>query len=285
LNLVAKRLNSGASDGRFDLSRVRTLICGGEPIHPRTARAFLEATEPFGFRPGALFPSYGLAECTVLVTAKSGLHVSPWPASTESDREDSSDAAFMMPAGAISVNLGKPALGTEIRVRAASGSLAAEGAIGEIEVKSASSMAGYFDEPLATARVLQEGWVRTGDLGFVLDGDLHCVGRAKEVIIVAGKNLVAPELERTIASAVDIELTRIACFASFAEAEGLCVVFESRTAEVAELARVISSACFDNFGITPADVIGVPIGALPKTTSGKVRRLALAEAYRAGEIS
>lgn len=268
LSLVLRRLPP-EPPADICLADVKSIICGGEPIDAATARRFTTALSRLGLRPQAFHPSYGLAECTVLVTANPGVRVTQEP----------------VPGSAARISLGRPVRGAEIRIADSSGGPAPDGSVGQIEIRSPSMMAGYFAAPDATAAIIKHGWLATGDLGFVKDGELFCVGRIKDVIIVAGRNLIAPDVDSVLSRHVGIDPSRIACFANSGHAEQLYVVFEERHARsVTATEQRIRSACFDHFGVTPADVFAVPVGTLPKTSSGKLQRSRLAEMFRNGDL-
>lgn len=281
LQLVARRLST-AREAKFQLADVKSIICGGEPIHPKTAQAFLEAMLPFGLRSAAFRPSYGMAEATVLIASAEGLTVR----ASRTVAAKSVEQETMSNGGSFGyVCLGKPVRNTQLRIRGSDGRQAEDGIVGDIEVSTASMMKGYFEQPDATAKVLKDGWLSTGDLGFMVDGELHCVGRTKDVLIVGGRNLLASDVDRAISEALSLDVSRLACFGSFnTGTENLCVAIESREADFGKVAAAVNRACFVTFGVTPHDVIAVAIGALPKTTSGKIRRAALADLHSRGVL-
>lgn len=280
LALVLRRLRAGECRD-LDLHDVKTIICGGEPIDVAIANCFVEALQPLGLGREALHPSYGLAECTVLVAARAGVHAAmPRDERTGSRLECAPDVCAPV------VSLGTAVHATEIRITDASGAPVPAGQVGHVGVRSASCMRGYFGDAAATAAAINGEWLATGDLGFMRDGELYCVGRTKDVIIVAGRNLMAPEIDHCLSRALAIELSRIACFSWTDGTEQLGIAFEERHASVAEqLAASIRSTCFAQFGVLPALVVALPIGSLPKTTSGKIRRAAIARAYAGGSLA
>jgi acyl-CoA synthetase (AMP-forming)/AMP-acid ligase II len=156
-----------------------------------------------------------------------------------------------------------------------------------IELKSVSLMRGYFNDDVATHSCISEnGWLRTGDLGFLSQEELYCLGRQKDVLIVAGRNVIAPEIDHLLSEAVGMEGSRIACFGYLVEGvEHLAISFEERNLERATaIAARLRTACFNQFGLSTVEMLAVPVGALPRTTSGKIRRRYLAELYRNGAL-
>lgn len=243
-----------------DLSSMRVAINGGEPVDCDGFAKFAEVMAPFGFRAGALAPSYGLAESTCAVTlpaAGVGLNIA-----TVSDASGTHDYPV----------LGEAVPGMEVRVLPSDRySQNADREIGEIEIRGASMMDGY----LGQAPIDRDGWFPTGDLGFFDDGGLVVCGRAKEIISIAGRNIFPTEIELI---AAQVSGVRQGCVVALGTGErsarpGLVVAAEFRgeneTEARTEVIQRIASVC----GIVPADVVFMTPGSLPRTSSGKLRRL------------
>lgn len=275
LALVLRRLRK-REHLQLDLRAVKTIICGGEPIGQRIAAEFVGNLTRHGLEPNALFPAYGLAECTVLVAARAGL-----ACSSPAGLADAAPTSL-----APSVNLGTAVQGVTVQIVDPEGRTLPDGAIGRIQVRSVSVMRGYFENALATASVLADGWLDTGDLGFMERGELHCVGRTKDVIIIAGRNLLAPEIDLLLCEALQIEPSRLACFTvDGSDTEQLVVALEERSWRAAQpLVERIRNTCFEQFGAGDTAVVVVPVGALPKTSSGKIRRQQLSESFANGQL-
>jgi long-chain-fatty-acid--[acyl-carrier-protein] ligase len=246
-----------------DLGRVRFTINGGEPVDCAGMQRFADALRPFGFDAGALAPSYGLAESTCAVTIPApgrGLVYDEIPAGTA----DSEPQRHAM--------LGDAIPGMEIRVNPASvHSAEVPGRdVGEIEIRGTSMMSGYLgDTPLEPG-----AWFPTGDLGYLTDDGLVVCGRAKEIITVAGRNVFPAEIERVAAEIRGVrEGAVVAVGADDAARPGLVITAEFRGPDEAgarsELVAKVASEC----GIVPANVVFVRPGSLPRTSSGKLRRL------------
>jgi acyl-CoA synthetase (AMP-forming)/AMP-acid ligase II len=274
---IATRLARKAEARELDLSALRCAMIGAEPIAPHVLRDFAGAFAPCGFRPQAFFPVYGLAEATVAVTFPTPL------GETHIDRVDRSVLerdGRAAPAGdgldALElVGVGHPLPSTELRI-VRDGERAGERIEGELHVRTASLMDGYYGEPEATGEAIRDGWLATGDLGYVAGGSLFVTGRAKDLIIKGGHNLMPAPIEE-IAGAVDG--VRAGCVAavgvpSVARATELVVVVaETKVAEEEhpQLARRVREALRLR-GIAVDEVRLVVPGAIPRTTSGKVRR-------------
>jgi long-chain-fatty-acid--[acyl-carrier-protein] ligase len=243
-----------------DLSAMRVAINGGESVDCDGFARFAEAMAPFGFRAGALAPSYGLAESTCAVTLPApgvGLDIA-----TVTD----ASGAHSYPV------LGTAVPGMEVRVLTSERySENADREIGEIEIRGTSMMDGYLGHP----PIDRGDWFPTGDLGFFDQGGLVVCGRAKEIISIAGRNIFPTEIELI---AAQVSGVRQGCVVALGTGErsarpGLVVAAEFRgeneTEARTEVIQRIASVC----GIVPADVVFMSPGSLPRTSSGKLRRL------------
>ena len=247
-----------------DLGRVRVSINGGEPIDCTAMERYADALSKFGFDAGALAPSYGLAESTCAVTIPAAgtglLYDETTSATTDSDPRRHAI-------------LGAPIPGMEIRIGAAS-ELAAEVSgrdVGEIEIRGTSMMSGYLgDTPLQP-----DAWFPTGDLGYLTDDGLVICGRAKEIITIAGRNVFPAEIERVAAEIRGVREGAVVAVGTDDDStrQGLVITAEFRGPDEAgarsELVAKVASEC----GIVPANVVFVRPGTLPRTSSGKLRRL------------
>jgi fatty-acyl-CoA synthase len=287
---ICLRLADRARALGLDLSSWECAMVGAEPISPGLLRRFAAAFAPLGFREGAFFPVYGLAEATVAVT---------FPTPGTPPRVDVIDRAALEREGRAAplaahrraqamelTGVGRPIPGTEVKVVDDQGRAVDERVVGHIRVRSDSLMAGYADAPEATAEVIVDGWLRTGDLGYVADGDLFVTGRVKELIITGGQNLVPSVIEEIVGEDPDV---RSGCVAAVGvwyanlETEQIVVVCETRLDRerrgllAARVRERLRSA-----GIPVDRVIPVGPGLLPRTTSGKLRRAALRETLASG---
>jgi acyl-CoA synthetase (AMP-forming)/AMP-acid ligase II len=272
----------------LDLGSWRCAMVGAEPIPPRVLRDFAQAFAPVGFRANAFFPVYGLAEATVAVT---------FPRLEAPTRFDCIDRAALERTGkaipAVSAQgepaphtreltgLGRPIPHTMLRIVDDTGRELPERAEGEIQVRSATLMEGYHQDPEATAAVLADGWLKTGDLGYLADGELFVTGRKKDLIIKGGHNLAPAHLE---AITDTVEGVRPGCVAAVGvpcpqrATELVYLVAETRqpTQEHASLRHRIREA-LKAHGINVDQVLLVAPQTLLRTTSGKLRRRAMSE--------
>jgi 1-acyl-sn-glycerol-3-phosphate acyltransferase len=295
--LAARKVDDEDLDG-VDLSSWRLALNGAESVSPATLRRFSARFARFGFRPQALMPVYGLAENAV------GLAFPPLergPRIERIDRDqlsrrrraepvtgDAGGEEGADPAALEVVSCGLPLPGHEIRIVDGQGREREPRAEGEIEFRGPSATAGYYSAPDKTRALFDDGWLRTGDLGFIADGELFVTGRSKDLLIHAGRNLYPQELEDLIG---DIEGIRKGCVAVFGGpgngTEKLIVVAETREADPArqqELRRLIDQATISLIDIAPDEVVLAPPHAVQKTSSGKIRRSSTRELYLRGRI-
>jgi amino acid adenylation domain-containing protein len=295
----------------LDLSSWRLAYTGAEPVRAETLRLFARRFERCGFRARALSPTYGLAEATLFVSAGApGAGVTELPVS----RARLADNAAL-PTGAgpapenvgVLVSCGFPRGGTEIRiVPPETGRSAPEGTVGEIWVSGPSVSEGYWQRHETNRAIFGatvEGsdlhFLRTGDLGFLLDGNLYVAGRLKDLIIIAGRNYHPPDVEHLVAQSHPTLLGQ-ASTAFGVERDGaevLVVVCEvSRAtwhlledpAKGRDLHRQIADAVEEAIGremeLPVNEFVLLPIGRIPRTTSGKVRRAEVKRLFEADQI-
>ena len=250
MDLVAARLRR-ASDLRLD--SVRGCVVGSEPIRASTLASFAKKLTPFGFSELALMPAYGLAEVTV---AASMTRVdAPWRSVELPSLSESGTAEY--------VSLGPPLPGTQVRI-----SPGHDHRIGTIEIRSPSVMTGYIGEILAP--FTPDGWLRTRDIGSLVDGEVVVLGREDDVVFVGGVKLFATDIERIVAEVVRISPGRVAVLPD--GAERFSIAIESRQADIDRLYATVREHLLRQVGFAPARMVVVPPGALPRTTSGKLRR-------------
>ncbi|MGV9889598.1 fatty acyl-AMP ligase [Streptomyces sp. NPDC003395] len=280
----------------LDLSGWRVAVTGGEPVAAATGRSFTERFAPAGFRPEALTPCYGLAEATLLV---SGGCLETVPAARAVDGEALERHQLREPragrAPRTLVACGRP-YGSEVRiVDPESLRTVADGGIGEIWVRGAGVAGGYWRDRTATAEVFdavtadgEGGFLRTGDLGTLLDGRLHVTGRLKDVIVVGGRNLYPQDLEHAVQQISALFGTGTA-FSVPGERERVVMVQELRThkrydLDLDGLAGDVERCLAEEFGISVDGVLLVRPGTIRRTTSGKVERAATRRLFLNGRL-
>jgi fatty-acyl-CoA synthase len=288
---ICMGLANRAREAELDLSAWEVAMIGAEPISPELLRRFSDKFAPCGFRAEAFFPVYGLAEATVAVTFPEKL------APTVVDRVDRAlleREGRAVPCeegpGALELTgVGRPIPHTEVRLVDEQDRPVPERTMGELLVRSATLMEGYYREPKLTAAAVQEGWLRTGDLGYQANGGYFIAGRKKELIIKGGHNLIPSILEEL---ASEVEGVRAGCVAAVGvrseqrQTELAYVLAETKLeAEALGLLGERIRERLRAHGIAIDHVLLVPPGTLPKTTSGKMKRKAISEAISAGELT
>lgn len=294
-DLCAKSISEeDASD--LDLSRWTQAFCGAEMIHPEVLRRFTDRFAPHGMRPEAITPCYGLAESTLIV---SGKRKSALPLYMAFDR-DSLDAGKIVPAGNGSPSpLELSACGqvcSEYNVRIVcphSLRECDESTVGEIWVSGPSVAGGYWKKARETEAAFgavlpgsPQRFLRTGDLGFLSGGQLFVAGRIKDLVVISGVNHYPEDLENTARLALDGSRSA-AAFSITGEKEELMVIileWSGKAQPGEEKLRDIKAKVAAMHGVIPHDVILVRTGAIPRTTSGKIRRSATRELYLVGKL-
>jgi acyl-CoA synthetase (AMP-forming)/AMP-acid ligase II/acyl carrier protein len=273
-----------AERAALDLSSLRIAFCGAEPVRPATLVRFAEAFAPSGFAANALLPCYGLAEATLLVAAAE-------PGAGPRVRTSPNVGRALVSCGAVHGAFEVAIVDPERRTRAS------DGATGEIWLRGPSVAREYFGDETATretfgGRIAGEGgapYLRTGDLGFVEDGELFVAGRRKAMIVVQGRNVFLQDVEHD-ASRAHPALTKAAAFAERDGDEALVVLCEvareqrRNTAALDEALDLVHAAIVANHDCSPAEIVLVESGSITQTTSGKVVRGACREAWRAGSL-
>ena len=279
----------------LDLSSWVTALNGAEAVAPSVLRAFEARYAPLGLRPGVLTPVYGLSEAALAVTFSALGR--PWR-SARFDREAlaAEGRALPDPAGREIVSVGRPVPGFELRIVDTMGDEAGAdlpaGRVGRVWARGPSLMAGYLGDPAGTARALREGWLDTGDLGFLDGGELFLTGRAKDVVILRGRNHAPEEIERAV-DVLPAVRTGCAVAASWlpegAEGERLALLVEARRdaapEQVAALPEDCRTAVLGATGLAVDAVEVLAPGTLPRTSSGKLRRQEALRLWLAGELS
>jgi fatty-acyl-CoA synthase len=268
----------------LDLSRVRIALNGAEPVDARTVAGLVEAGERHGLRAGAVFPAFGMAEVCIGGT---------FPEPLSGLRTDDVDGRvleterYAAPAepGASGVKrlarLGRPVPGLEVRIAdPADGRPCGEREVGEVQIRGTSVTSGYYGRPDATAAAFDGDWLRTGDLGYLVDGELVVCGRIKDVIIVAGRNVFPEDVERSVAEIEGVRAGNVIAFGvEGRRREGLVVVAEARADDTAAVRDEVAARVRSVVGLAAADVVLVEPGSLPKTSSGKLQRSLCRDRY------
>jgi fatty-acyl-CoA synthase len=289
-SLCVTRVADAEMEGA-DLSGWRTALNGAEPVAPSVLRAFRDRFARWGFRREALTPVYGLSEAALAVTF-SDLD-RPFRG-RRFDREGLSQdgVARETARGREIVSVGRAVPGFDLRIVDAAGRDLAEGEVGRVWARGPSLMDGYLGDPRATARALRHGWLDTGDLGFLLEGELYLTGRAKEVVILRGRNYAPDEIERAVEGVAGVR-SGCAVAASWlpedAPGEVLALFVETSRAATAGERQALPEACraavLGATGLAVDQVVALAPGTLPRTSSGKLRRGETLRLHLEGELT
>jgi 1-acyl-sn-glycerol-3-phosphate acyltransferase len=291
--LCVKKIPDAALEG-LDLSSWRCALNGAEPVNPDTLERFTRRFARYGFKREALMPVYGLAENSVALGFPP---VGRGPvvdrvAREAFERERRADPASESDARALRfVSVGRPLPEHEVRIVDEEGQDVPERKVGRLVFRGPSMTSGYFKKPEATAAMtLAGGWLDSGDLAYRAGDEIYLAGRSKDLIIKAGRNLVPQEIEE-IAS--QVEGVRKGCVVAVGvtnaqtATESLVVVAETRETDPQARDRIVASVTdrvSAAVGVPPDDVVLVPPGAVPKTSSGKIRRAATKDLYASGGL-
>ena len=293
-DLCAHRIRDEEIEG-LDLSAARALLNGSEAVHPESLERFVRRFAPYGLRREALMPVYGLAECSV------GLAAPPrrrGPRTDVIDRRVFQETGVARPVSADTgaatltvVACGRPLPAHEIRVADDDGTPLPDRHRGRVQFRGPSATQGYYRNESATqALFTPDGWLETGDLGYLVDGEIYLSGRVKDLIIKGGRNLQPHEAEEAAAGVDGIRKGCVAAFGVLEPARGterFVVVAETRETDGAtrrRLEQAVIEAVTSQVGMPPDTVTLAAPGAVLKTSSGKIRRGATRDAYLAGRL-
>ena len=294
-DICSRRMSSQSrAEDRFDLSRWRIAGNGADMIRPDVMQAFVDCFAPAGFKASAFCPSYGLAEATLAVSLMppgEGIRLelveenelSGGPSEAPSDDEDRPKRFRAI------VNCGRPVTGMEVEIRGDDGAILPDRGIGKVFVRGASVMHSYFRDEESTKAVLSDdGWLDTGDMGYMSKGYIFIVGRAKDMIIINGRNHWPQDIEWAVEQLPGFKSGDIAAFAITGPSgeETPAVLVHCRVSdneergklrdEIRERVRAIT-------GISPVVEL-IPPRTLPRTSSGKLSRTKARNLYLSGEI-
>ena len=272
----------------IDLSHWRIAFNGAEPIDPNGIKRFTERFARWGFKPEAMTPGYGLAEAGLAVSFSHPLEP---PRVTEFDAQVLSDSRRATPGpGRKIVSVGKPVPGLVVEVQDEEGREVAPGTVGTIMVQGPSVTPGYYNDPELSRRIIRNGWLDTGDLGFIHDGDLHVSGRVKDLIIIRGRNYAPQQIEHLVAGVEGLRIASTAAVGCPYEGEGeQLVVLAERDAAATrpdeEIEADMRQRITSGSNLIPRDIRIVEPGTLPRTASGKLRRSEVLRLYQAGTLA
>jgi acyl-CoA synthetase (AMP-forming)/AMP-acid ligase II len=275
--LSARRCTNAELAG-LDLSSFRVILSGAEPIIPTTIRTFFQRFEMTGIPSDAFMAAYGLAESCVGVACEqpgTGL-VTDF---IDPDALNAAEPRAIPAQGHVAIEvvcLGRAFPGAGVVVRDANGQLLPDRTVGEIYVTGPSVMTGYLHHPEATAETIRNGELKTGDLGYMVDGRMFLVGRKKHMLIVRGRNYYAEAIEAIVERVPGVRKGNAVAFGVFDERRGtdqLWIACETREKDKAKLETAIAELVSEEIGLMPARICLLKPNQLPKTSSGKKQRL------------
>ena len=273
----------------LDLGRMRVMLSGAEPVDPDAVEIFVREAARFGFRSGAVFPAFGMAEVAIAgtfpepgrgmvcdVVDRARLERDRIAAPVGTDPDDMTSRRLP--------RLGRCVPGLEMRiVHADTGEALAERRVGELELRGTSVTPGYYKRDDATGALFRDGWLRTGDLGYLVEGELVLCGRIKDVIIVGGRNIFPEDIERAIGVVPGVRAGNVIAFGveGYKGRESIVVVAETKAdpTDLDALRHAIHERTTEVAGLPPRDIMLVRAGTLPKTSSGKLQRSLCRDRY------
>jgi fatty-acyl-CoA synthase len=271
----------------LDLSSWRVAGCGAEPIRPDTLQAFADRFKSAGFRASSFVPSYGLAEHSLAVSlSRNGMLVDRVDAA-RLGRESIAVPVLNGSAAIRIVACGAAFPGHEIQITDDEGAAVPDRHVGHIVARGPSVMQGYFENSAATEETLRDGWLDTGDLGYMANGSLFVCGRTKDVIIRQGRKYHPPDLESAIA---DVDGIRPSCVVVFGvnrvdQADEVVAVLEARASLApGDVVDSVRRRVRETSGLELDRIVVTPPGTIPRTTSGKVRRAETRARLEAGTL-
>jgi fatty-acyl-CoA synthase len=273
----------------LDLSCLRVLGCGAEPINPKTMEKFIAAFEPCGLQTNAIMPCYGMAEATLAIAFD---HLHRPVKKLVIDRQAYETQNIALPVNGDDhkkkfelVSCGRTFAGHEIRILDDDGRHLPEGKVGEIVFRGPSVTPGYFQNPEASNQLLKGGWLHTGDLGFILHGDLYISGRQKDLVIINGRNYPPQAIEWVAEEVAGIRKGSVVAFSVDGDStERLIIIAETTLTENANLAQTVTEQIRAAFGLTVDKVVLVGKGSIPKTSSGKLQRRRTKALFEGGQL-
>jgi fatty-acyl-CoA synthase len=273
----------------LDLSPLRIALNGAEPVDPASVERFVAAAGEHGMRPGAVFPAFGMAELMIAGTfpvPMAGLQVDAVDSRVlETERYGAPVVAGGDGTRSLA-KLGRPVQGLEVRIAdPETGSLRLEREVGELQIRGTSVTPGYYNRPDLNAELFADGWLRTGDLAYLVDGELVMCGRIKDLIIVGGRNVFPEDVERAVGDCEGVRAGNVIAFGVHAGGkEGVVVVAETKHADAASTRQSVADRVRSAIGLPAKDIVLVAPGSLPKTSSGKLQRSLCRDRYHGGDL-
>ncbi|MGH9138615.1 MAG: fatty acyl-AMP ligase [Acidimicrobiales bacterium] len=269
----------------IDLSALRVALNGAEPVDPDSVERFVDAASAHGMRPGAVYPAFGMAEVMIGGTfpePMSGLRTDCVDRRVLETERYAAPVELAADGHRRLALLGRAVPGLEIRIcDPDTGDVRHDREVGELEIRGTSVTPGYYRRSDATEASFRREWLRTGDLAYLLDGELVVCGRIKDVIIVGGRNVFPEDVERAVGGVEGVRAGNVIAFgvAGRRGKESLVVVAETKSPDVATTRKSVAERVREAVGLPAKEVVLVPPGTLPKTSSGKLQRSLCKQRY------
>ena len=291
LALVLRYFNRKKPVVEWDFSAMKAMLNGAEPISVRIMEDFVDTLRPFGFRPEAMMPVYGMAEATLAISFTPLMQPSVITAFNAS-LLDKENKAFPLdpsdPGARLFSGVGVALNDVDIRILDEKGKAVPEGIAGRIQLKGAGITKGYFNKPADTEAAFTDGWLRTGDIGFFFKGNLYISGRQKDIIFKNGRNYFANDLETMACNLDDVSYGKVCFGATTSRETGLdrVIAFLAGVPEqkATEAFRELRALLRSNLGITVDELVLIKSNEIPKTSSGKLQRYKLMQRYLNGDF-
>ncbi len=292
LALVQRYLKRRKTMPAWNFSAMKAMLNGAEPISVQIMNDFVEALKPFGFRPEAMMPVYGMAEATLAISFTPLMENSVITAFEANSLDLENKAIRVDPAHPMARLLSGVGLSlndTEIRIVDSYDHPLGDGLAGHIQLKGEGITKGYYNKPDETSTAFCGDWLRTGDIGFFFEGNLYVSGRHKDIIFKNGRNYFANDLEVMACTIDDISYGKV-CFGGATNRETghdkvIAFLAGSPGEKAMETFRQLRNLLRANLGITVDELVMVKSNEIPKTSSGKLQRYKLMQRYNAGDFN
>ena len=276
---------------KWDLSCMRHFGCGAEPINPTTMRSFVTTMAPAGLKPSALLPSYGMAEATLAISfigigEELSCDVIDTGTYQEQHKAEPAPVEHLAKGKAQEfVCCGRAFPQHDVGAFDESGHRLPDRVTGELRVRGPSIAQGYYEDAEATERTFGGGWLRTGDYGYLVNGNIYITGRKKDLIIINGRNYDPQRIEWLVDELPEVRKGSAVAFSRPGQqSEELVIVVESRAENAEALKEAIRTLVTEQMQLVAADVVLCPVGSLPKTSSGKLQRAKTRAQYLDGTV-
>lgn len=284
--LLSKRVTKEQA-ARWDLSNLKVAGCGAEPIQAETMHTFAETFAASGFQKTSLLPCYGMAEATLAISFKRMRENVRTDRISKDAYENDKVAVPTETENALTVvSCGTPLPGYQIKIVDDRGTELSERKVGEVCIKGGLVTDGYHLRPDATKQSFKDGWLHSGDLGYMASGELYICGRKKDLIILNGRNYYPQTLEWSIENVDSVRKGNVVAFSVPSEgSEALVVAVESKATDKQALQTKIKQLLGEQFALSVKEVVVLPPGTLPKTSSGKLQRQRTRQLYLNRELN